>query len=90
MKLTTVFLITVLVFIPVTALAQQTQPSDRLSVTNRQKLEQNRKKLNADIKRIVKETQELERFSRPYLVEFQRRNEQMRHRPDAVIRLREN
>ncbi|MBF2007448.1 MAG: hypothetical protein IGS49_18795 [Chlorogloeopsis fritschii C42_A2020_084] len=90
MELTTVLLVIVLFFTPATALARQTQPSDRLSVTNRQKLDQNRKKLNADIERIVKETQELERFSRPYLVEFQRRNEQMQHRPDAVIRFREN
>ncbi|MDM9385570.1 hypothetical protein QUB80_33480 [Chlorogloeopsis sp. ULAP01] len=90
MKLATVLLVIVLVYTPATALARQTQPSDRLSPTTRQKLDQNRKKFNADIERKVRETQALKRFSRRYLAEFERRNRQMQHRPDAVIRLREN
>ncbi|MCX7592273.1 MAG: hypothetical protein N2235_00660 [Fischerella sp.] len=100
MSLSTVLLVTLLFLTPTTALAQsEKQPTDNKVVTTGSKLDQERRlrlrvnqqtqKCNTDVVRVLRKTQQLKRSSRPYIVEFQRRIEQMQHRPD-VPRLRQH
>ncbi|WP_026731579.1 hypothetical protein [Fischerella sp. PCC 9605] len=100
MKLLKVLLVTLLFLTPATALAQpEKQSTYDKTVTTGSKLDQERRlrlrikqqthKSNTDIVRVLRKTRQLKRFSRPYIVEFQRRIEQMQHRPD-VPRLRKH
>ncbi|BAY43166.1 hypothetical protein SAMD00079811_07450 [Scytonema sp. HK-05] len=91
----TVLLVTLLVFTPATVLAQQEKQSTHyLTVTTGQKLESEKllrirvnqqiQKFNTVVKQALRETQEIKQFSTPYLVEFQRRNEDIQRRRDFI------
>ncbi|BAY42703.1 hypothetical protein NIES4073_14120 [Kalymmatonema gypsitolerans NIES-4073] len=67
---------------PATVLAQpKTTGSDQEKIL-RTRINQQIQSFNVNLKDELKETQDLKRFSRPYTLEFQRRNEQMQHRRD--------
>jgi ribosomal protein L3 len=89
----TVLLVTVIAFTPATVLAQEEkQSTDDLTVTTGQKLDSEKllririnqaiQKFNTDVEQALRETQKLKQFSTPYLVEFQRRNQDIQRRPD--------
>ncbi len=91
----TVLLVTVLALTPATVLAQQTKQSTYyLTVTTGQKLESEKllrirvnqaiQKFNTEVEQALRETQEIKQFSTPYLVEFQRRNQDIQRRRDFL------
>ncbi|MBW4606906.1 MAG: hypothetical protein KME22_06690 [Hassallia sp. WJT32-NPBG1] len=91
----TVFLVTILVFTPATVFAvPKQQPTTDFRLTTEQKLysekllrirlNQQTQKFNTVVKQALRETQEIEQFSRPYLIEFQRRNEDIQRRRDFI------
>ena len=95
MKTVALLLVSVLALTPATALAQQGQPIYGLSITHKQKLKsevlfqlrtiQQIRKFNTDAELALEHTRAGKPFSERYIDEFQRRNEQMRRRPDAAI-----
>ncbi|MBW4633024.1 MAG: DUF4006 family protein [Iphinoe sp. HA4291-MV1] len=100
MMIATVLLVTILALTPTSVLAQQEKQSTYdFTVTTGQKLDSEKllrirlkqqiQKFNTNVEQALRETQELKQFSTPYLVEFQRRNEDIQHRPD-VPRLRDS
>lgn len=91
----TVLLVTVLALTPAPVLAQQEkQPTYNFTLTTGQKLESEKllrirlnqqiQKFNTVVKQALRETQEIKQFSTPYLVEFQRRNEDIQRRRDFI------
>ncbi|MBR8840349.1 MAG: hypothetical protein DSM106950_41765 [Stigonema ocellatum SAG 48.90 = DSM 106950] len=98
MKISSLLLVSILAFTPATALAQQEQRIYRLSIINEQKAEsevllhlrihQQVRKFNTDVEQAISQTRAIKQFSRPYIDEFQRRNEQIQNQPDKVIRIR--
>ena len=91
----TVLLVTVLALTPASVLAQQEKQSNYdFTLTTEQKLysekllririNQGIQKFNTVVKQALRETQESKQFSTPYLVEFQRRNEDIQRRRDFL------
>ena len=94
MKIAILFLVTVLVLTPAAALAQtEKQLIHNPAVTTESELDpekllqldtnQQIQKFNASIGLVLAQTRKLKRFSTPYEVEFQRRNEQIQRNRDV-------
>jgi hypothetical protein len=91
----TVFLVTILALTPAPVSAQQEKQSTYdLTITTEQKLESEKllrirlnqqiQKFNTEVEQALREAQEIKQFSTPYLLEFERRNQDLQRRRDFI------